>query len=98
MFLSLSASRCKAQSELFSESCRVPVVLKEPETKGRKLQEPQTELTQFIVQADPQQAPFDHILNIYSKRNQSPSTNWLPLKLGVCYLALLSGSNFTGPH
>lgn len=49
MFLSLSASRCKAQSKLFSESCRVPAVLKESETKGRKLQEPQIELTQFTT-------------------------------------------------
>lgn len=41
MFLFLSASRCKAQSRLFSESCSVPVVLEEPETRGRELQEPQ---------------------------------------------------------
>lgn len=48
MFLFLSASRCKEQSRLFSESCRGTVVLKAPETKGGKLREPQTGLTPLL--------------------------------------------------
>lgn len=146
MFLFLSASRCKAQLKLFSQSCRVPAVLKDPETKGRKLQEPQTELTRVynslykqirssipLNSAHCSMSPCQYkqegmpwvqhpgrwnrdvqssvlysaplitwvslyILNIYSERNQSPSTNWFPSKLGVCYMPLLSSSNFTGPH
>lgn len=118
-------------------------MLKEPETKGRELWEPQTGLTQLTtlctnrstraslrtvstvpwapVSTNRQEclsraprkmgrhvqssvlcsAPLStwvnhYILNIHSKRNQNPSTNWFPSKLGVCYMPLLSGSNFTG--